>query len=424
MCAERSVGHAAIVGMGIVGVATAIRLQRAGWRVSLIDREGPAAGASFGNGGVLASCAIVPVTTPGLIAKAPRMLFDPTAPLFLRWGYLPKLAPWLVRFLSHANAADANRIADALAPIVGDSLNDHLALATGTGAERYVVPSDYLYVYPDAAARDADGFTWAVRARHGFVPEALDAAALGAFDPAFAGSGAIALKLGGHGRISDPGAYVAALAAHAQAQGARVVIAEAEAVVRGPGGAATGVRLRGRDERAETLEADAVVIATGAWSGALTRDLGLRIPLESERGYHLELWEPSVMPRAPMMIAAGKFVATPMEGRLRLAGVVEFGGLEAGPARAPFDLLRRGIKAAMPGLRWAEEREWMGHRPAPSDSIPLIGPVPGAPGAWLAFGHHHVGLTGGPRTGQLLAQMIAGERSNIDLAVYAPSRFQ
>ena len=148
------------------------------------------------------------------------------------------------------------------------------------------------------------------------------------------------------------------------------------------------------------------------------------MPLETERGYHLELWDPSFMPRSPVMVASGKFVVTPMDRRLRLAGVVEFGGLTAVPSRAPFELLRRNVRAALPELTWKEETEWMGHRPAPADSIPVIGEVAGIAGAYMGFGHHHIGLTGGPKTGRLLAQQISGRTPNVDLTVYSPSRFQ
>jgi D-amino-acid dehydrogenase len=130
------------------------------------------------------------------------------------------------------------------------------------------------------------------------------------------------------------------------------------------------------------------------------------------------------MPGNPLMIASGKFVMTPMEGRLRLAGIVEFGGLDTPPSRAPFDLLMKNAKAALPGLTFRDKTEWMGHRPAPADSIPVIGEVAGAKGMFLGFGHHHVGLTGGPKTGRILAQLVSGRTPNIDLAPYAPSRFQ
>ncbi len=408
----------AVIGAGIVGVATAIWLQRDGHKVILIDRKAPGEGASHGNGGVLASCAVVPVTVPGLLAKAPRMLFDPNQPLFLKWAYLPRLLPWLARYLRHANAEAVRHRAEALFPIIGDSLADHQALAGGTGAEKWIVPSDYLYLYADRAHFEKDAFGWDVRRSLGFEWDALEGPALGDYDPVFGTSLNFAARLRNHGRIADPGRYVKDLAAHAEREGARVILGEVTDIAREAGRVA-GVRLGG-----ETVACDAAVLATGAWSGKLSRRLGVNVPIESERGYHLELWEPSAMPRSPVMVASAKFVATPMEGRLRLAGIVEFGGLDAPPSRAPFRLLERNVRAAMPGLTWKRTVEWMGHRPSISDSIPLIGEVAGVRGAYLGFGHDHVGMTGGPKTGRILAQLVSGRRPNIDLAPYAPSRFQ
>lgn len=406
-----------IVGAGIVGVSTALWLQRDGHDVTLIDRLGPGEGTSHGNGGVLASCSIVPVTVPGLIWKAPKMLFSPNQPLFLKWRYLPRLAPWLIRYLRHANADAVRRRAAALMPIIGDSLADHRALAGGTRAERWLVPSDYLFLYNDRAHFEADAFGWSVRREHGFRWDELEGAAFKAYDPAYGPALNFAARLKGHGRISDPGRYVKDLAAEAEALGARVLKAEVTGIAR-DGGRVTGVRTGG-----ETVPCDAVVLATGVWSGPLAKTLGIDVPLETERGYHLELWEPSIMPRSPVMVASGKFVATPMEGRLRLAGIVEFGGLDAPPSRAPFRLLERNIRAAIPGIAWRKTEAWMGHRPSVADSIPVIGAAPGLKGAWCGFGHDHVGLTGGPKTGRLLAQLIAGRQPNVDLSAHSPARF-
>jgi D-amino-acid dehydrogenase len=405
-----------IVGAGIVGVSAAIWLQREGHKVMLIDRGAPGDGTSYGNGGVLASVAIVPVTGPGLIAKAPRMLFDPNQPLFLKWGYLPKLMPWLVKYLRHANAEDATRIAAALAPIIGDSLADHQALSAGTGAEKWIVPGDYVFGYGSRADYEAEAFAWKIRREHGFEPQEIED--FKAYDPVFSDKIGFGIKMPNHGRITSPGDYVKDLARHAEANGAQMIKADVRGILR-ENGQVTGLRTAG-----ETIACDTVILATGVWSKPMADMLGLNVPLESERGYHIELWEPNFMPRGPIMIASGKFVVTPMEGRLRLAGVVELGGLKAPPSRAPFDLLKRQALAAMPGLTWARETEWMGHRPAPSDSIPVIGEVPGIKGAYLGFGHHHVGLTGGPKTGRLLAQMISGRKPNIDVGVYSPSRFK
>ena len=407
----------AIIGAGIVGVSTALWLQRDGHKVILIDRAGPGEGTSYGNGGVLAACSFIPVTGPGLIRKAPKMALSRNQPLFLKWRYLPRLLPWLAKYLSYANAADTRRIAAAVKEIVGDSLADHQALAAGTRAAKWIVPSDYLFVYNDRAHFKTDAFGWGIRRDLGVTWEELEGMAFKQYDPVFARHLGFATKLGNHGRISDPGQYVRDLAAEVEALGGRFIKADVQDILR-ENGKVVGLRAGG-----ETIACDAAVLATGVWSGPLCKKLGLSVPLESERGYHLEFWNPSAMPKSPVMIASGKFVVTPMQGRLRAAGVVEFGGLKAPASRAPFELLERNVRAAFPGLTWKEKTEWMGHRPAPADSIPVIGEIPAARGVFTGFGHHHIGLTGGPKTGRLLAQVISGRQPNIDLTPYSPARF-
>lgn len=407
----------AIVGAGIVGVSAAVWLQRDGFDVTLIDRLGPGEGASSGNGGILASSSCIPVTTPGLLRKAAGMLLDPSSPLFLRWRYLPRMLPFLVSYLRHAKLTEVERIAAALAGIVSDSLSDHLALAAGTEAERYVHRCDFTHLYRNRAAFEDEAALWEIRKQNGFAWEEIDGDAWRRLEPAFSPDAGFAVRMSGHGRISDPQAYVAALARSAERKGARLARGEAAGFVR-QGNRVVGVRVGG-----ETIAADAVLIAAGAWSARLARQLGLALPMESERGYHLEFWEPSVQPKTPVMVTSGKFVMTPMDGRLRVAGLVEFGGLDAPPSRAPWRLLERAARRIIPGLGASRVTRWMGHRPAIADSIPAIGGIPGAPGAFLGCGHHHIGLTGGPRTGALLAQLIAGRSLNLDLSVYCPARF-
>jgi len=415
--AKKGKQRIAVIGAGIVGVSAAIWLQRDGHDVVLIDREGPAAGTSYGNGGVLASCGIAPVNSPGLIKSAPGMLLKADSPLFMRWSYLPKMLPWLIKYMLRANHKDASYVASALAQILHDSVEQHQALAKGTGAEKWLKASDYVFVYDERANFVKEKFAWEIRRKLGFKWEELNAEAFNKYDPIFQGTKNFAVRFKDHGYISDPGEYVIALARHMEKQGGEIVTANVKDINQSAG------QVTGVETDTGTISCDSVVMATGVWSKGLMENLGIKTPLETERGYHIELINPSVMPRSPMMLASGKFVVTPMEGRLRCAGIVEFGGLETPASKGPFELLKRQIHEAIPGLTYDRVEEWMGHRPATTDSIPFIGPLENLKGAYAAFGHHHIGLTGGPKTGRMIADMIAERKTNIDISPYKVSRF-
>lgn len=407
-----------VAGAGIVGVSCAIWLQRAGHEVTIVDRAGPARGTSHGNAGVLAAGAIVPVTVPGLWRKAPGMVLRPDAPLFLRWSYLPKLLPFLARYLGYATDAHVDHYGAAMSQLLHDSVEQHRALAAGTGAERFISPEDFCFGYATRAAFEADAYGWQKRKDNGYAFDVVEGATFRDYDPAFGDAFEVVVRCKNHGRISDPGKYVQALADHFVAQGGTLTIAQINDVeMDGPAIAAL------RTSQGE-MRADHIVFALGPWSKTIAHKLGVKVPLESERGYHIELINPSFMPKAPMMVASGKFVVTPMEGRLRAAGVVEFGGLEAGPSRAPFALLGRQLKQLLPDIEYDDVVEWMGHRPAPADSLPVIGPNDAAGRSYSAFGHQHVGLTGGPKTGRIIADLIGGTTPNIDLAPFAPAKYR
>ena len=406
-----------VVGAGIVGVSTAIWLQRDGHEVILFDKLGPGQGTSYGNGGVLAACGVVPVNSPGIIKSAPKMIFNPDSPLFLRWTYLPKMLPWLIRYLSRANQRDTQATGVALTNLLFDTLEQHENLAKNTGAEKWLKPSDYLFIYKDKAAFEKDSVTWSLRKKMGFVWDEMNSSEFEEYDPVFNGGDYYAIRLKNHGHITDPGKYVEELAAYFVKQGGKLVIGQVTDIEKSNGQLVAAKTSRG------TIACSKLVLAAGIWSNNLAKKLGFKASMESERGYHIELINPSVMPRAPMMIASGKFVVTPMEGRIRCAGIVEFGGIDAPPSVAPFKLLKKQIHQMIPDLTYDGIEEWMGHRPAPSDSIPFIGPIKNTKGAFAAFGHHHIGLTGGPKTGRIIADMIGERKCNIDLAPYEVSRF-
>ena len=408
--------HVAVIGGGIVGVSTGIWLRRQGVDVTVIDRLGWGQGTSHGNGGVLAACAMVPVTGPGLWSKAPGMLMNPDYPLFLKWGYLPRLVPWLMKYMSHANDPDTQRIAAGIGAVVSDAVEQHLSLSKDTRAASWVVESDYSYAYLTRKHFESDAYSWAIRAQHGFTPVLREGAEARSFEPCFGPDVTFLATLKNHGYIKDPGGYVAALGEEFFALGGKLVIDEVKDFDLGSG------HVRAVDTSQGRVDCTEVVLATGVWSKPLMKKLGITVPLETERGYHIVFKNAKGGPSHPVMLAAGKFVATPMAEGLRCAGIVEFGGLEAGPSKAPFDLLRRQTKAAFPNLTWDEEIEWQGHRPATSDSLPLIGQIRDT-GIYTGFGHHHIGLTAGPKTGRLLAQLVSGHQPNIDLTPYAPTRF-
>jgi D-amino-acid dehydrogenase len=406
----------AVIGAGIIGTAIALTLCRRGRSVVLVDRDRPGAGASHGNGGILARCAIVPVNAPGLWRSAPGMLMAPDGPLFLRPGALLALLPWMAAFLSNATGPRCARTAEALAPLLLSSLDDHRALAANTAAAAFIHPTDYLYLYRDRAAFAADRTTWTLRARAGLTWQELDETALREREPALSDARRFAIAQPGHGIVTDPGQHVAALAGAVADAGGRVQ---------------TGVRVRALEPDNDgvtlvtdgaPLRASQAVIAAGAWSQTLARPLGVSVRLTAERGYHLDLTDAAPGPRHPLMDAERKMVVTPMQGRVRLAGLVEFAAADAPAARRPVDLLRRGGAELFPTMRHGEAVPWVGPRPATTDSLPVLGPVPASGRIFAAYGHQHIGLTAAATTARLVADAVCGSAPDIDLSPYRPDR--
>jgi D-amino-acid dehydrogenase len=407
-----------IIGCGIVGLSTAIWLRRSGAEVAVIDQKsaGDPGAASYGNAGILAACSVVPVTAPGMISKSPKMLFDPEFPLFLRWSYLPQLVPWLIKYLSNANDTDTKRISAGLTPLTSDSVEQHKSLTHGLTAASKLRSSDYCFVYPDKTAFDNDHSTWMLRKAAGFQPELITGKAVLEYEPTLAPNLQLLAVMKNHGFVNNPGEYMKALAEDAKGLGVIFQQACVKDFNLTDGKVTSVVTDKGQ------FECDAVVLATGVWSKPIAKKLGLNVPLESERGYHIEFKNPSVSPRVPLMITTGKFVATPMQSKLRCSGVIEFGGLKAPASEAPLKLLKRKVRQTFPKLKASEEVTWLGHRPAPSDSLPLIGEIKSTR-VYAGFGHHHVGLTSGPKTGRILADLVTNKPTNMDLKAYEPMRF-
>lgn len=409
---------ALVIGAGITGVASALSLLRAGFATTLIDplATGDPGQTSFGNAGLLASASIIPVQTPGLIWQAPRMLFDPARPLFLKPAYLPRLLPWLIPFLRNGSLKNLDKIVPALRALTHDTVDQHRALAAGSPAAAMIANRDYAFLYRDRAAFADSAFAFGLKKKHGFSWQEHDAARLMADDPEIGADYGFGAVFDSYGSVADPADYVIALAGQFQTEGG-ILRRLAAREIRPTG--------QGAEVRTEEglLAADVVVLAAGIWSRGLAESLGLATPMETERGYHLMLRGVSHMPPFPYMLDDAAIVVTPMRDGLRFAGMVEFGGTKAAPSKAPIRLIRKAISRLYPRLTWQEESDWMGHRPTTADSLPMLGPVPGAPGVICAFGSQHLGLTIAPRLGQAVADLATDAPSQIDLAPYAPERF-
>ena len=409
---------AVVVGAGNVGICSAIELRRRGFDVALVDRLEPASGCSFGNAGILAAQGVVPTALPGLLQRVPRMLLDRESPLAIRWASLPQTLPWLLRFARAARLEQVQRTADAMKALYGDTVERHLALAREAGVPELVRTTPGLYVHRDAGRLDPiESLVWRLRRERGAAIEVLEGAALRKAEPTLSPAYTRGLRMSPMGFTTNPFRLAQAYARLLVQLGGTLLQADVHALESHGG----GVRVR---TSIETLEADAVVIAAGAWSSALLRPLGLNLPLIAERGYHLTFANPGVALNHVVSELEWQVAVTSMEPGLRIAGTEEIGLADDPPAWHRAALLQRHARRMFPAARLENGSRWMGPRPGTPDSLPAIGSVPSHPSVFVAAGHGHLGLTGAPHTGALVAALVAGERSDVAIEPYAPDRFE
>ncbi len=405
-----------VIGAGICGASTAIWLQRHGHEVVLIDKGTPGKGASYGNAGLLAHWAVDPVTSPTLWKDSAKFLLDPNGPLFIKWSHIPRLLPWLVKFMSNATDANTRRIVSNLDPLLYDTVAQHKSLVADTALSKWIVDSKFSYAYPSEAAFNNDAYSWKMKASVGLKPTIITGSAVQDEEPILGTSIQCLAVLEGQGHITDPGQYVIELCRHFTDHGGKFVQSEVLDINRKNGRVSSVVT------RDQTFDCSHTVVTAGIWSKDLMKKLGITIPLETERGYHVMFENPSEVPRNPMIMTAGKFGVTPMVAGLRCAGTVELADHHAGPSKGPIKLLKKQASIAFPNLEYSGIQEWMGFRPTPPDSTPLIGEI-GSTGIFTGFGHQHIGLSSGPKTGRLIAQLIDRQNPNIDMTPYSPERF-
>lgn len=392
----------AVVGAGIVGVACALQLARQGRRVLLIDRQPPGRGASWGNAGHLATEQVFPIADMSIIKRLPAMLLDPMGPLRLDWKYLPRALPWFTRLLLNLRQAPFQRSVAGIRTLNEASLGAWQQLLGSIGRGHMLKADGSLLVFERPESRHAlealcTRLQQQAVAVHSWGSEAVRMAAP-QLSPAIQGG----LYFPDTGHFIDPYQVLCELFTAAQASGVRFMQAD----VRGGEVREAGVNLSSDQG---TFEARQVLISAGAHSARLTAALtGKHVPLDTERGYHLML--PGEQQRLPFAVTSfeRKFIMTPMAGGLRLAGTVEFAGLDAPPSmQRAWQLHRLSQGMFKQALNAEGATPWMGFRPSLPDSLPVIDRVAGGK-VLLAFGHQHLGLTQAAVTAEWMGRLAAG----------------
>ena len=406
-----------VIGAGVVGLSTALYLRRSDVQVTVLDPLGPAGGASFGNAGMLSPDTAAPIAMPGMLRKVPGWLRDPLGPLAVRPSYFPRALPWLLQWIKAGRLDRVLAVSDAMRALHSQTMDCWRELLGDENYRDLIRPSGQVSVWEGDDSSPTEAVEQQIRERHGVTVQNLNADDLRQMFPGIARDIKRGIFVPGNGYTVSPQRIVHTLAdLFREAGGAIVGERVMKLIPRDGGGYTVMTNLANRN-------ADTVVVAAGAWSAQLLSPLGVRVPLETERGYHAMLFSPSMRPSIPISSKTGGFFITPMEDGVRIAGTVEIGGLDAPPNEQRAKILVERARRLFPDLRADEVRYWMGFRPSTPDSLPILGPVAARPGLYLAFGHGHFGMSGGPPSGRLLARMIAGQATGIDPAAYSIRRF-
>ena len=417
---ERSASEATdvtIIGAGIVGICCALSLLERGVRVRVLDKQGPAEAASYGNAGVISPWSCVPQSMPGLWRSIPGWLLDPTGPVSVRWRYLPRLLPWAVKFLRAGRADKVIAIADAMDALNRPNLDLYGQHLAGTGQADLIQESWYLHAYRDGSAPTLSSLAQRLRIDRGAPVEIVDGDTLREIEPALSDVFGGGIVIRDQARAVQPGRLGKALAEKARRLGADIQRNGVRRLIPDGDG-----RWRLETDRG-ALDAPTVVVAAGPWSMQLLGPLGIRLPLEYERGYHLEFRDPGVTLSHSVMDADRKFVASSMTDGIRSAGTAEFAGLDTPPAFRRARILKSLTKQMLPGLNVEDTHEWAGTRPSFPDSLPCISRLPGHRTLFAAFGHSHYGMGMAPKTGQIVADLVTDTTPNVDIAAYRADRF-
>ena len=406
-----------VIGAGIIGTALAFELQRRGRQVIIVERDAPGKGASFGNMASIAVTEFMPASRPSVWKQIPGWMLDPEGPVRVRPSYLPKLLPWFLRFIAASRPSKLRELEAQGAALCARVYDDLLPMLRATGLEDELTEEGCISLYADEAEFKADRDHIEILKRFGFPHEILGRRAIKELEPELSHEIGIAVLFPQNRSIRDPYRLVRRLVEHFTAHGGRIDKSEAVGFTRGE--AVSEVCLKG----GRKIEADEVVICAGAHSAKLAKLLDEPIPLETERGYHTQIMAPGLSLKHSIIWPARAFMVTPTAGGIRVGGTVEMAGLNASPDFRRSKSTVKRAKEALPNLRCENFTEWMGHRPALPDTVPIMSASAKTKGVFYATGHGHLGLTYAATNARLMADLIIGIKPPIDMNPYRIDRF-
>ena len=414
---QHTIVNAIIIGAGMVGLCCAYALHLRGVKITIIDRDPTGDKTSYGNAGALAISECVPHSLPGQIWSIPKWLIDPMGPLSIRPGHIPQLIPWLLSYLGHSRKKNVAHIAKALHAINCRVSADYDPMLQAIGYADKMRDKGCIRVYDDYKNFKLSAQEWSIRKQYGQNYELLGESDLRVMVPAIGKAKTFGVFQPQWRIMDDPKALVGSLREWLVSQGVALVAANVNALVT-------------QDERVVGVKtptgehlADITVVAAGAWSKQLAKQVGETCLLESERGYNTTLPYPNISLNHELLFAEQMFAVSPLSIGVRVGGASEFAGLTAAPNFKRSDNLLALAKRYLPELNTENGEQWMGHRPSTPDSLPVLGPSVKWQGLCYAFGHSHLGMTQAASSGQMLAEVLLEPEKGTDLTAYSIGRF-
>ncbi|MEE2945981.1 MAG: FAD-binding oxidoreductase [Pseudomonadota bacterium] len=408
-----------IVGAGMVGICTALSLAERGINVRIIDKAAPAQGATFGNAGIISPWSILPQPVPGIWKNVPNLMFGRHKVLKMHLSQFPRLIPWGLRFMRNTPEPKVEPIAQAMFTLCEPSIDLYRSHLQGTGHEDLVADAWYVHAFrSEAQAKDwfDNAIDYRLRRKFGANVDFVANDELHKLEPALGPEFTAAVLVKDQARARSPEKIALALLEKARKLGVQFEQTELKSIERD--GSDWTVHCTD-----QTFKSNRLVLAAGAWTRKILKPLGIKAPLMAERGYHVQFQDPGVEFNHSVMDVDAKLVASSMADGMRVAGASEFCDIDAKPDPKRQALLTKQAKVLAPDLDTSSPSFWHGHRPSFPDSLPMIGEYENQPGLFACFGHSHYGLMMAPKSGEILSDVIAGRKPNMDLSAYSPMRF-